>query len=92
MEPLLVNEVPIGSGCGMHGTKPSPIVGCKHVYMGKAGTADITVKRGNHLISCAKCSDNWDDLTYYCPECYRARIRKYYPSYAKIVDEWCSGV
>jgi predicted amidophosphoribosyltransferase len=71
----------------MHGGWHPAVIGCSHVYTGKAGPATIQLHRTNRRITCADCFDNWETLKYYCPACFLKKLEKYYPSVAQKVKE-----
>ena len=76
----------------MHGGWHPAVIGCRHIYTGKAGPATIKLHCTNRRIACDECLDKWDELKYYCPACFTKRLEKHYPSVAKQVkdEEWFS--
>jgi hypothetical protein len=78
-----------GTHCVIHGGSSLAVMGCKHVFTGKARRATIQLDHANRQIVCADCH-NQEEMYCYCPACFVNRLQRFYPSIARQVmgDKW----
>jgi hypothetical protein len=77
-----------GTQCVIHGGSSLAVMGCKHVFTGKALSSTVRLDYASRQIVCGDCYDQ--EMYCYCPACFVKRLQQFYPSIARQVrdEKW----